>query len=152
MDIILKYLSVFAVSALKYMFGVVMSVGFEFNPFEMFFTTAFGGIIGVAVFSFFGFRIRRYFIRRFLHYFKKRRKNEKKPTIIDTLVKKVWGNFGIFGLALITPPILGPVLGTSLAVGFGVPRKQIIFYMGASLVFWSVLFSMTGNVKISQFF
>lgn len=150
------WLSVFAMSALKFIPGVAMSLAFKFSFWEHFITTAGGGITGVVAFTYFGDAIRRWW---------RRRTGPKRPKFEDwgdeplleaaaplqpepdrtSFAYRVWDRYGLFGAALLTPPVLSPPIGSMLAVGFGTPKPKIILYMTISFILWGVFTGLAGR-------
>jgi len=49
--------------------------------------------------------------------------------------------YGLIGLAAVTPVLLSIPLGTFLAARFFSDKKLVIFYLSASVVVWSVIVS-----------
>lgn len=155
------WFSVFTMSALKFVPGVVMSVSFKFSFWEHFLTTTGGGICGVVLFSFFGGAIRNWWQRR------KEKKRKKvdiddweadlppppaleadEPHDYNSLKYRIWNRYGLVGTALLTPPILSPPVGTMLAIGFGTPKLKIITYMTVSFILWGILTAYAGQFLV----
>ncbi|MGN7382221.1 Predicted membrane protein [Chlamydia abortus] len=53
--------------------------------------------------------------------------------------KKVWDRYGMPGLALLAPAIVGTDIAAILALSFGSPRKSVLIWMTASLAIWTIL-------------
>ncbi len=89
------------------------------------------------------------------------KRNEKKGKAASEKRGKrassIWNRYGLPGLALVSPFLIGSHLGAILAMGFGGTRKQITFWMTFSVLAWAVvmgtasyygidfLFSQTGS-------
>jgi len=52
--------------------------------------------------------------------------------------KKIWGKYGLPGLAFIGPFFVGSHLTALLAVTFGGTRSKILLLMTASIAFWAI--------------
>jgi len=50
---------------------------------------------------------------------------------------KIWRQYGLKGVAFLTPIIFSPIGGTMVANSFGESKKKIILYMFVSSVFWA---------------
>lgn len=146
----LLYLSVFGLSAVKFVPGALLGVGLQFGFLEQFLVTLLGGCTGVSVFTLFGDRIRELVQRR-----RKRRRlakglpatDEEKPeSRMQALARKVWERYGLVGAALLTPPIFSPPIGVAIALSFGAPRQKIIPYYLLSMLAWSIIFALFGEV------
>jgi uncharacterized membrane protein len=66
--------------------------------------------------------------------------------------ERVWKKYGLPGLALISPFLIGSHLGAVLAMGFGGTRKQITFWMTTSLVLWTVIMGVASHYGIDFLF
>ncbi|GIP31237.1 small multi-drug export protein [Paenibacillus sp. J2TS4] len=53
--------------------------------------------------------------------------------------KRIWDRFGMPGLALLAPAIVGTDIATILALSFGSPKKSVLIWMTISLAIWTVL-------------
>ena len=54
---------------------------------------------------------------------------------------KIWQKLGLFGIALLTPPLFTPIGGTLMALSFKVNVFKMIGYMLISSIFWGYLVS-----------
>ena len=59
----------------------------------------------------------------------------------NKLIVKVKRDYGLIGLAAITPIFLSIPLGTFLAARFFHDQKKVLTYLAASVVVWSVIVS-----------
>jgi hypothetical protein len=55
---------------------------------------------------------------------------------------KIWQKLGLFGIALLTPPLFTPIGGTLMALSFKVNVYKMIGYMLVSSIFWGYLVSL----------
>src|SRR5690625_3385967 len=63
---------------------------------------------------------------------KKKRKDKNKRA------KKIWGKYGLSGLAFIGPFFIGTHLTALLAITFGGTRSKTLVLMTASIAFWAI--------------
>jgi hypothetical protein len=54
---------------------------------------------------------------------------------------KIWQKLGLFGIAILTPPLFTPIGGTLMALSFKVNIFKLIGYMIISSLFWGYLVS-----------
>jgi hypothetical protein len=54
---------------------------------------------------------------------------------------KIYQKLGLFGIAMLTPPLFTPIGGTLIALSFKVNLLKMISYMAVSAVFWGYLVS-----------
>lgn len=55
---------------------------------------------------------------------------------------KIWQKLGLFGIALLTPPLFTPIGGTLMALSFKVNVFKMIGFMLVSSIFWGYLVSL----------
>ncbi len=53
--------------------------------------------------------------------------------------ERIWNRFGLPGLALISPILIGSHLGAILAMGFGGTKKLVLLWMTISIVLWTLI-------------
>ncbi len=137
---VLDYMMVIIVSAVKFMVGVIYAIAAGFNFWERFLFPALGGILGIFIFTYFGDWIRQ-------QLWKKRNKTQLKAWH-----KTLWDRFGLLGTALLTPPVLSPPIGTAIALAFGTEKEKILLYHGVSMVLWALLFAHIGAIDFVELF
>lgn len=141
---LIQYLTVAGLSALKFVPGAALAIGLQFNFFEQVLVTGIGGIAGTTLFTYFGDAIRQFFRR-----LRKRQRAAAPPKKPEheqpSLARKIWDRFGLVGCALLTPPFFSPPIGTAIAVSFGEKKEKIVLYMAVSMVLWAFLFAFLGS-------
>lgn len=133
---ILKYLSVYLVSMIKFFAGPVTGATVGLTYLESVLLTIAGMMTTVVIFSVIG--------RAFSKWVAARRRAKNKPMFNkgNRRIVKIWKNFGVVGVAFLTPILLTPIVGTVVAALFGAPRKQIFIHMLWSAVVWSALLNL----------
>ncbi|KPN13765.1 DNA-binding protein [Bacillus australimaris] len=142
MDIVWGYVLVFVLAALPF-FEVIGVVPFAILSGLHPVTTAVIGFIG----NFLTVLFLIVFVDRFKAWWLKRKeengdeKGEKK----QLRARKIWERYGLPGLALIGPFIIGSHLAALMCMSFGTKRKQVAVWMTVSLMMWTALAaSLTG--------
>jgi hypothetical protein len=126
---IIKYITVLASSMVKFLFGPISGIAMDLHYVETFVLTVVGMMLSVVIFSFLGEKIR-------IFYFKYINKNYNPYSFRNKI--KIWKNWGMKGVAFLTPVLLSPIGGTLIAVAFGESRKRIFAYMLVSAVLWGL--------------
>ncbi|MEI6815023.1 MAG: hypothetical protein WCL14_00325 [Bacteroidota bacterium] len=165
----LKILLIIALSSVKFIAGppfYYFNKQYSFTFFETITLSVLGGMIGVVAFSYFSdwlFQIWHY-IR--MHYFKTFKRKElfsshvadeegkidiKNSYIAATNKRKkvftpknrrlvrIWSDWGIMGIAFITPVLLSIPLGTIITSRLVHSKRKVFVYMFISILFWSIL-------------
>ncbi len=130
---LLFYLSVVLMSGLKFMVGVAMSLAKGLSFWEQFLCTTGGGLLGTAFFTYLGDRVRLWLRRG------------KPPRSIPERWARLWSRYGLWGIALLTPPILSPPIGTAIALAFGTPRHLALQRIAIAMIGWGLLFATMGQ-------
>lgn len=132
---IIQYLSVVSVSMFKFAMGIMLAEAYGMHPLEAIICSISGMMLSVFVLStYFGEPISN-FLKRTL--FKNRAifSKQSRRTV------KVWNHFGLWGIALLTPPVFTPIGGTLVAISFGEKPSTIILYMLVSALIWAPIFA-----------
>lgn len=114
--------------------GVPLAAGYGFSYWEVAIYSAIGGIIGVAFFLFLASSAQSTMKKWF---------PKKKPKKIfnrrNRFIVRIKKNFGLAGIAFLTPWFLSVPLGTFISFGIYKNRKRVFLYQAASILFWSFL-------------
>jgi hypothetical protein len=138
---LLEWLSVVGVASLKVIPGLALAIAHQMSPLEIFLALTIGSSLGVLIFTLFGLRIRRWRKER------RKRKGIRKPLNFRKARKwkRLWSRYGLPGVALLTPPMLSPPIGTLIAVLFERRKGRILIFMGASILLWCTIFALLGK-------
>jgi hypothetical protein len=129
-----KYCAVFSSSMFKFVLGPVLGAVSDLPVWEASVLTVLGMMTSVIIFSLLGEKIRKVVFKRFYQ-------NRK---VFSTKTRKrvrFWRNYGLKGVAFLTPVLFSPIIGTMLASSFGESKTRILTYMLISSVFWAVILS-----------
>lgn len=129
LDELTKYSAVLLSSMVKFLFGPLTGIATGLSFLETFLFTVIGMMASVVIFMFIGEKLR-------LFYFKYINRNYNPFSFRKKI--KIWNNWGMKGVAFLTPVLLSPIGGTVIAVAFGESRKRIFTYMLISAIFWGI--------------
>lgn len=153
-----KILSLLLLSSIKFIFAFPIAYKFHFSFILTFIVTSAGGILGIIFFSYFWeqvIRLYMWFVHSYLYHYPKIRKLLKKfkqffikpknkrqiPFKKKRQYVRLKNNWGILGLALLTPIVLSIPLGTFLTVRFYGRNIKTIVLLSTIVVFLSALMS-----------
>lgn len=133
MELILKYISVYLVSMVKFIGGPLAGMSLGLSYLETVLLTVAGMMTSVLMFSYIG--------RKASKWYTAYRRSHQRPVFSrrSRRVVHIWRNFGVVGVAFFTPLFLTPVFGTVVAAVFGVPRGQIFVHMLWSASMWGFI-------------
>lgn len=64
-------------------------------------------------------------------------------------IHRIWLRYGIAGLGLLSPLLIGAPLGTALGVALGAPKGRLLFWMSAGVVLWSAGLTVAGTLGLA---
>jgi hypothetical protein len=132
---LLKYIAVYLTSMLKFIGGPLLGIGSGLPFWTTAILTCLGMMTSVFIFStVVGKGFKAWVSSTFY-------RNKKLFSAKNRKLVKVWRNYGLKGVAFLTPVFLTPIGGTLIAASFGESRRRIFIYMFASSAFWSIVFS-----------
>ena len=90
---------------------------------------------------FLGECVRRWFI--------KRRYGDKTPE--HGKIYEIWKRYGVIGLGLLSPLVLGAPLGAAVGIGLGADRNRLLLWMAVGIVIWSIILTAAGLYGVLSF-
>ncbi|PIC77799.1 DNA-binding protein [Sporosarcina sp. P19] len=82
----------------------------------------------------------------------KKKTDGKTPSKRTARAEKIWKRFGIPGLALLGPVLIGSHLAAFLALALGSSKSQTAFWLLLSLAIWSIAFGTLTVFGVDAFF
>ncbi len=131
-----KYISVLVASMLKFIGGPLSGVALGLRWGETFLFTVAGMMVSVFIFTFLGQTLKYTLLKRFY-------KNRRLFTPRNRRLVRIWRQYGMAGVAFLTPLLLTPIGGTIVAASFGESKIKIFAYMFLSALFWGLIFTWT---------
>ena len=145
-----KIISVIVTSSVKFLLALPLAKAGNLNFMETFLSTSIGGIIGVLFFFFFFNRLLTIYVKQkhkydLTHKKKPEKKSKKIFTKRNRFIIKIIQQYGLPGVAFITPCIISIPIGCFVAARinqkFIKNTKKTILYLIYSVVGWSILLS-----------
>jgi hypothetical protein len=129
----LKILSIVGLSTLKHTLGgVPLAAGYDFDYFEIVGYTALGGMLGMLAFVL----LMSTFSRQFKKWFPAKKK-KKIFSRKNRFIVRIKRNFGLAGIAFLTPWFLSIPVGTIISMSIYRDPKKVIIFQTVSILFWS---------------
>lgn len=64
-------------------------------------------------------------------------------------IHKIWLRYGIAGLGLLSPLLIGAPIGTALGVALGAPKDRLLFWMLTGILLWSAVLTAAGALGLA---
>ena len=124
-----KYISVIAISMLKFAGGPLTGLALKLTWVEAAVCSVVGMMLTVTLVTFSGDFLRRFF----------QKTKPKRFTKMTRFGVKIRQKFGLSGIALLTPILFTPPIGAALSVAFRYDKRAIILQMLISAMAWAVV-------------
>lgn len=141
--LIAKILSIFFLSATKFLWAPGTAIVSGFSVFHTIIITSLGGMVGISFFYFFGTiaiqRIEKWRLRKSL------KKTGMKPRVFTRRNRRIIRmklSFGLIGLVIITPCILSIPIGCAVAAKFYRHNRYTYPLLLVSTILWSILLTV----------
>lgn len=133
-ELLLKILTVLFWSAVKFIVGVGVAIALGFNQIEILIICVSGGMLGVVVYL--------YLWEQLLKLYRRFRPKKHRPIKFSKFKRRLVifiRKYEVWGIALLTPIILTPPIGTILAASIEHNKWRIKFIMFASFCTWTLI-------------
>jgi membrane protein DedA with SNARE-associated domain len=132
---ILKAIPIFVFCLFKFIMGPTLGYAAGLHIITTIVVTVLGMMTSVVAFTYFGDWLRMKLLKRWMS-------KRKRFTPGNRQAVRIWNRFGIVGVAILTPILFTPILGTIIAVAFGSPKEKLLLYMFISASVFATLFSV----------
>lgn len=78
-------------------------------------------------------------------------KGKEGSTKRENRAKQIWQRYGLFGLALIGPILIGSHLAVIMGMSFGGTKKKMTVYMTGSLLLWAIVTAVGTHLGVEFF-
>lgn len=138
----MQILLIVILSATKFLTAPITSLNIGFGYLETLVITTLGGLVGVFFFFYLSSAIM-LLIAKMASQFSKGKKPKKKKSFTwkNKIIVRIKRDYGLIGLAAITPTFLSIPVGTFLAARYFDDQKKVLTYLSASVIVWSVIVS-----------
>jgi hypothetical protein len=129
MQYLINILLVFLAGIIELWVAVPLGLVLKISPPITAIVSALGSICAALKVSFAGSSLRKRFL--LWRYGTEERFKEGK-------LYKIWNNYGIIGLGLISPLLFGAPLGTALGIVLGAEKVKLLIWMTIGIIIWSI--------------
>jgi membrane protein DedA with SNARE-associated domain len=136
-----KCISVFLIGIFELWIAVPTGLAFTLNPFLVVAVSTLGASTGAFLVLLLGEPLRKWLLSL-------KKSNLEKP---NSRLKGIWDKYGIPGLCLISPLILGTPIGAAIGLTLGGKKVKIALWMTISCLLWATIFTLLGTMGVSVF-
>ena len=138
MEYVMKLLTVFGLGAIELWAAIPAGFVLQLHPLETGIAAATGAILGVLVVLKLGERMRTILMHN--------RKSEDKKL---GRIHRIWDRYGVEGLGMLAPLLVGAPLGAVLGITLGAPVNRLLMWMSLGIVLWSAVFTLAGLLGLA---
>lgn len=140
MDVVLKLLAVAGLGAVELWAAVPAGLAFHLHPAVVGGLAALGAVSAALLVALLGERVRARLLRRHV---------AEGGATPRGLVGRIWRRFGVIGLGLAAPLLLGTSLGTALGIALGVPPRRLVLWIGLGAVACSAALTLAATLGLA---
>lgn len=134
MEMLVKVLTILGLGALELWAAIPAGLALQLHPVATAVVAGIGALLGVLIVITLGDGIRSWLMRR----------HDGGGDGQHGRIYRIWASYGVVGLGLLAPLLVGALLGAALGVTLGAPRGRLLFWMGLGIVLWSGLLTLAG--------
>ncbi len=128
----MKLLTVLLLGVVSQPAGIAAGLTFQLGPLLTVAVATFGGILAVLILLGMGERIRKWKWIVDKHYCEVKKDRSGRMC-------RIWDRYGVAGLGLVAPSIVGAPVGTVIGIVLGSPNRPLLYWMSAGIVIWSAV-------------
>jgi hypothetical protein len=132
-NLALRLLTVFGIGAVDLWAAFPAGLALGLSPLVIGAVAAAGALAGLIVIVYPGERLRAWLVARDSRQGKNRSMNR---------AKRLWGRYGVIGVGLIAPLIMGVPAAAALGVAMGAPRQKLVPLLTVVILFWGIVLTI----------
>jgi hypothetical protein len=125
---LLSLLTVFGLGAVELWAAIPAGLALQLHPVTIGATASLGAIAGIVAVLLLGERVRRWLLRW---------QNSAGGERFERRVGRLWARYGVIGLGLLAPLLVGAPLGTAVGMTLGAPASRLLIWMSLGAVLCS---------------
>lgn len=136
----IKLLTVFGLGAVELWAAIPTGLALQLHPLVTGIVAAIGAILGMLVVLMLGERIRTWLVQQH---------NGKSEDKKKGRIHHIWARYGVAGLGLLAPLLVGAPLGVILGIALGAPLSRLLFWMSLGIVLCSAALTLAGSLGLA---
>ena len=140
MSLVLRLLTVFGLGAIELWAAFPAGLALGLSPLVVGVTAGAGALAGVVVIVYPGERLRGWLVARYSRPGKDKSMNR---------AKRLWERYGVFGVGLVAPLIVGVPAAAALGIALGAPRRKLLPLLTVVILFWCVVLTIASYLGLA---
>jgi hypothetical protein len=136
---LLSLLAVFGLGAVELWAAVPAGLALQLHPVAIGCTAALGAVLGIMAMGLMGERVRLWLLRW---------RGPERRGVRQGRITQLWARYGVIGLGLAAPLLVGAPLGTAVGMSLGAPRGRLLFWMSLGAVLCTVMLTVAGTLGL----
>lgn len=136
---LLSLLAVFGLGAIELWAAVPAGLALRLHPVVIGCTAAFGAVLGILAMGLLGERARGWLVRG---------RDVEDDRRWYGRTRELWLRYGVVGLGLAAPLLVGAPLGTALGLTLGAPTGRLLFWMSLGAVLCTIVLTVAGTLGL----
>ncbi len=128
----MKLLTVLLLGVVSQPAGIATGLALQLGPLLTATMATIGGILAVLVILGLGERIRKWKWVADKHYCEVKKDRSGR-------ICRIWDRYGVTGLGLLAPSLVGAPVGTVIGIILGSPNRTLLYWMSIGIVMWSAI-------------
>lgn len=142
MDIFPKVVTVFGLGAVELWAAIPAGLALGLHPVATAIASALGAITSGLVVALLGDRARAWLVARH---------GVPRDGGGHGTIRRIWDRYGVMGLGLLAPLLVGAPLGTALGLLLGAPVRRLLLWVSVGIVLWSGLLTAAAALGLAGF-
>lgn len=139
---IAKTIGIFGLSMVSFWAAIPTALALGFNPLAIILITSSSYASSVLLFIVPARFIRKWMLKRFGNHI-------ERSTRCDSVVMRLWRQYGVIGFGLIAPIVTGAYLGAMIGIALNIPRKRLTLWMIVGVFAWSAILTFGGLAGVT---
>ena len=136
---LLSLLAVLGLGAVELWAAVPAGLALRLHPVAIGCTAALGAVLGILAMGLMGERVRRWLLRW---------RGLERSGARQGRITRLWMRYGVIGLGLAAPLLVGAPLGTAVGMSLGAPTGRLLFWMSLGAVLCTVVLTVAGTLGV----
>lgn len=144
LNLLIKFLTVVGIGILELWGAIPVGTALDLHPVLNALASALGSIIGALLVISLGDRLRNWIIKR-------RQKVDKHGQEKTGWIFRIWDEYGIIGLGMLSPLLTGAPLGAAIGISLGANPTRLLLWMSLGIVIWSIILTALSTIGFAGF-